>query len=58
MGTLTINEAERKNAYELCECIVIGFQNEYRESSPEYEALQKVYERIHLEVKPIEEYRF
>lgn len=53
MAGLTINEQERKKAYDLCECIVIGFQNEYGVNTPEYEALQKVYERIHEEVKPI-----
>ena len=51
---LTINEQERKKAYDLCECIVIGFQNEYGVNTPEYKALQKVYERIHEEVKPYE----
>lgn len=49
---MTINDIERKRAFELCEAIVIGFQNEARDHKV-YDTLQAVYERIHEELQPI-----
>ena len=55
MDRLSVNEIERKKTLELCEAIVIGFQNDFSTSSNENKVLQKVYDRIHLEVKPIDD---
>ena len=54
MERLSVQEMERKSTLGLCEAIVIGFQNSYGVNTPEYAVLQRVYERIHEEVKPIE----
>ena len=54
MRQITINDVERKRAFEPCEAIIIGFQNEARDPKV-YEVLQEVQERIYEEIKPIED---